>query len=56
MGKLPNILQTVAVVTDSVAQVPLELTRQLYIPVIPFAVNIGGKPYLDGIDLILSEL
>lgn len=48
--------QTVAVVTDSVAQVPAEIAQKLNITVIPFYVNYGGKTYLDGIDLVPQEL
>lgn len=48
--------QTVAIVTDSVAQVPAEIAQQLAISVIPFTVNINGQPYLDGIDLKPTEL
>jgi len=46
----------VAIVTDSVAQVPAEIARQLDITVIPFNVLIEGQPYLDGIDLVPKEL
>lgn len=48
--------QIVAIVTDSVAQVPAEIVRQLAITVLPFTVNINGQPYLDGIDLEPSDL
>jgi DegV family protein with EDD domain len=46
----------VAIVTDSVAQVPAEIARQLDITVIPFTVSIDGQLYLDGIDLAPQEL
>lgn len=46
----------VAIVADSVAQVPAEIARQLDITVIPFTVNIDGQWYLDGIDLAPQEL
>ena len=46
----------VAIVTDSVAQVPAEIARQLDITVIPFTVHIDGQLYLDGIDLAPQEL
>jgi DegV family protein with EDD domain len=49
-------VQTVAVVTDSVAQVPVEIAQQLDIAVIPFTVQICGKLYRDGLDLDLTEL
>jgi DegV family protein with EDD domain len=48
--------QTVAVVTDSVAQVPEDIARQLNITIIPFSVNFGEKTYLDGVDLDPQEL
>jgi DegV family protein with EDD domain len=48
--------QTVAIVTDSVAQIPAEIARQLDIMVIPFTVNINGRSYLDGTDLAPTEL
>jgi DegV family protein with EDD domain len=48
--------QKVAIVADSVAQVPADIARQLGITVIPFIVNIEGRSYLDGADLELSEL
>jgi len=34
----------ISIVTDSVAQVPEEIARQLKITVLPFSVNFGGKP------------
>ena len=48
--------QIVTIVTDSVAQVPVEIARQLAITVIPFTVNVNDQPYLDGIDLNPTEL
>ena len=48
--------RNVAVVTDSVAQVPAEIARELAITVIPFTIQIEGQPYLDGIDLKPTEL
>lgn len=46
----------IAVITDSVAQVPADLAEQLGITVIPFIVTIEGKSYLDGVDLQPTEL
>ena len=46
----------VAIVTDSVAQVPKELAADLGIRVIPFFIHIEDKKYLDGIDLDLQSL
>jgi fatty acid-binding protein DegV len=48
--------RNVAIVTDSVAQVPAEMARQLDITVIPFTVSIDGQLYLDGIDLKPTDL
>jgi len=48
--------RNVAIVTDSVAQVPAEMARQLDITVIPFTVSIDGQLYLDGIDLAPQDL
>jgi DegV family protein with EDD domain len=56
MDKQQNIKQTVSVMTDSVAQVPPEIAKQLDISVIPFIVNIEGQQYIDGIDLVPSVL
>ena len=53
---MPVSEQNVVVVTDSVAQVPTEIERQLGITVLPFTVNIDGQPYRDGIDLKPTEL
>lgn len=54
--EIPNSEQNVAVVTDSVAQVPAEVARELDISVIPFTVSIDRQAYLDGIDLAPQEL
>jgi len=51
-----NSEQNVAVVTDSVAQVPAEVAKELDISVIPFTVSIDQQAYLDGIDLAPQEL
>jgi DegV family protein with EDD domain len=48
--------QAVALVTDSVAQVPVEVAFELGISVVPMAVQIDGRPYQDGVDLDLTEL
>jgi len=52
----PHTMPPVAVVTDSVAQVPAETAKQWGITVVPFQVSIEGEVYRDGIDLDLSEL
>ena len=46
----------VTIMTDSVAQVPVEIAQQLAISIIPFTVNVNGQPYQDGIDLKPTEL
>lgn len=46
----------VAVVTDSISQLPMEMTQELNITVIPLTININGKPYFDGIDLTSQEI
>jgi DegV family protein with EDD domain len=46
----------VAVVTDSVAQVPTAAAERLGISVVPLAVHIGDARFLDGIDLAPAEL
>ncbi len=46
----------VAVVTDSVAQVPVELANTLAIRIVPFTVVVEGKTYLDGIQPIPTDL
>lgn len=45
----------VAVVTDSVAQVPPEVSNELGITVIPLTVTIGAQSFRDGMDLALDE-
>jgi fatty acid kinase fatty acid binding subunit len=46
----------VAVVTDSVAQVPPEAAERWGISVVPLVVTIGADRYLDGVDLAPAEL
>lgn len=43
--------QTVAVVTDSVAQVPDADAERLGVSVVPFSVHIENEKFLDGVDL-----
>src|SRR5438477_11794256 len=49
-GKRP-----VRVVTDSAADIPAEIARELGITVIPLNVVMEGKAYLDGVDLSGQE-
>jgi DegV family protein with EDD domain len=51
-----TITQRTAIVTDSVAQVPPDVLRQLQIAVVPLTIQIDGETYLDGIDMSPSEL
>jgi len=46
---------SVKVVTDSVADLPSEVTRELGITVIPLNVRFGTKVYRDGIDLTAEQ-
>jgi DegV family protein with EDD domain len=46
----------IAIITDSVAQVPTELARELNISIVPMGVQINGKIYLDNLELDLAEL
>lgn len=46
----------VAVVTDSIAQVPLDIARQLNIHVIPFCVTVEGETHIDVNEDYLGDL
>ncbi|NIM92469.1 MAG: DegV family EDD domain-containing protein [Anaerolineales bacterium] len=48
-------LSTVAVVTDSTADIPKETQEELQISVVPALVMLNGDSYLDGIELSRSE-
>jgi len=48
--------QKVMVVTDSVAQVSLEIAKDFNITVVPLTVTIEGESFQDGIDLNLKDL
>ncbi|MGC9360081.1 MAG: DegV family protein, partial [Anaerolineae bacterium] len=41
----------IAIITDSVAQVPPDIAQRLGIRIIPFIVSLDGNEYLDGVDL-----
>ncbi len=41
----------VGIVTDTIACLPAEITREYGIGMVPLALNINGKPYRDQIDL-----
>ncbi len=46
-----NAHRPVKVVVDSAADIPDDLARQLDITVVPLRVHMGGKTYLDGVDI-----
>jgi DegV family protein with EDD domain len=47
--------QTVAIVTDSTADLPPELAALRSITVVPLTLNFDGKPLLDGVDIRPDE-
>ncbi|RJO60600.1 MAG: hypothetical protein C4542_08640, partial [Dehalococcoidia bacterium] len=47
---------TVRVVTDSTADLPSELVRELNITVVPAFLNIRGRSYRDGVDITPDEV
>ena len=42
---------TVKIVTDSLADLPPEIVKELGISIVPLVVNFGDESYRDGIDL-----
>lgn len=46
---------SVSVVTDSTADIPSEVGRELGIVVVPLTVHFGGEVYRDGVDLSADE-
>lgn len=53
--KKEHIMSTIALVTDSTADIPLEIAKEHNIHVIPLKVVFGENEYLDGIDLHPDE-
>ena len=47
---------TVRIVTDSTADLPPELARDLDITVVPVYVSMRGRSYRDGVDISLDEI
>lgn len=45
----------IAIVTDSTCDLPAEVVNQYGITVIPLSINVGDKPFLDGVDLSREE-
>jgi len=48
-------LSSVAVVTDSTADLPADLVRSRGVTVVPLTVTLEGKEYLDGVDITADE-
>ena len=46
---------TVKIVTDSVADLPSDVVKELGVTVIPLLVRFGEKVYRDGIDLTAEQ-
>jgi DegV family protein with EDD domain len=49
------MMNKVAIITDSTSTVPAELISELGIHVVPMILNLGGRSYLDGIDITPDE-
>jgi DegV family protein with EDD domain len=49
---MPN---SIAIVTDSTNDIPMELRKKYDLYVVPLTINWGSKQYLDGIDLTAEE-
>ena len=47
---------TVRIVTDSTADLPPDLIKELDITVVPAYVGFGGKTYRDGVDISQDEV
>ncbi len=43
------------IITDSAADLPKEIAKKHNIHVIPLTINIDGKEYIDGINLMPKE-
>jgi DegV family protein with EDD domain len=52
---MPAEQRPVKVVVDSAADIPKEIAQQLDITVVPLSVQMGGKTYLDGVDISGEE-
>ena len=52
---MPDSGRQVKIVTDSAADIPAELARELDITVIPLLVHMGGSTFRDGLDLSGEE-
>jgi fatty acid kinase fatty acid binding subunit len=48
---MPAVQRPVKVVVDSAADIPKEIAERLDMTIVPLSVQMGGKTYLDGIDI-----
>ena len=48
-------MKTVRIVTDSSADIPEQLVRELEIVVVPLRIHLGAETYRDGVDLSTEE-
>ena len=49
------MVKTVAVVTDSLANLPQQMVEQYQIGIVPVMLLVQGKLYRDGVDMTPSE-
>jgi DegV family protein with EDD domain len=52
---MPNDQRPVRIVTDSAADIPEDIARELDITVVPLLVHMGGKTFRDGVDISGEE-
>src|SRR3972149_11303201 len=48
-------MQTVAIITDSIAGLPKEMAESYGITIVPIRLRLGGKVYRDSIDMTSAE-
>lgn len=51
-----DAIQKVVIVTDSIAQIPFDITQQLGIRIMPFTVTVKDVTYTDSVDLDPGDL
>ena len=49
-------MEKIKIITDSSADMPKELFRELNIEVLPLLINFGEESYLDGEEIVIDEL
>lgn len=49
-------MEKIKIITDSSADLPKEVFRELDIEVLPLLINFGEESYLDGVDITIDEL